>query len=105
MDDVTRPGQQSSEVDRIRAIVNRYDRPPFVTGFDVELGEFDDEPSMWIIFHTTGQRPTTPLARKERIDALGRLQEAVDQALRAEAADRFPYYRYRDVTAGASANA
>lgn len=99
MNEVRRHRPESDEIAEIGEIVGRHTLPPFVTGYDVTLGIFDDEPAAWIAFHTTGQRPDDPQARRARVDALRQLREAVYHELRNELPERYPYFRYVNVPA------
>lgn len=97
MNGIHRHDHEADEIARIREIVGRHPLPQFVTGFDVRLGEFDDEPAMWITFHTTGGRPAAEEARKLRAYVLRDLKDAIHQDLLAEVSHRYPYYRFTDM--------
>ncbi len=94
MNEIRRPDRTSDEIARIRTVVGRHPFPEFVTGFDVELGEFHEEPSMWIIFHTIGDRPISVDSRRARADRLRAFKDEVHLDLLAEIGTRYPYYRF-----------
>lgn len=100
MNEIRPPESEAREISRIRAIVEQVKFPDFVDGFEVQLGEFDDEPSMWIIFHTTGKRPVAVDQRKKRVEQLSELKNVVHRGLMSTFTDRYPYYRFanRDQT-------
>ena len=94
MNEIRRPESDAQEISRIRAVVEKVKFPDFVDGFEVRLGEFDNEPAMWIIFHTSGERPATVDERRERVQQLRDLKDVVHRELLAAFADRYPYYRF-----------
>src|SRR4051794_6988436 len=99
MNEIRRKDRDAEEIARIREIVGRHAFPSFVRGFDVELGEFDGEPAMWIIFHTVGSRPSDMEARKQRAYAMRALWQGVHRDLLAEIEGRYPYYRFANTEA------
>lgn len=104
MNEIRRHDREAEEIARIREIVERHRPfPDFVIGFQIELGEFDGEPSMWILFQTVGERPADPTERRQRVEQLRMMKDAIHQELLAEISDRYPYYRF--VSAGRDAPA
>src|SRR3954453_5525020 len=96
MNEIRRPDRDAEEVARIREIGGGPALPDFVTGFDVELGEFDGEPSMWINFQVVGDRPSTAEARKARALLLRGMRESIHYDLLEQIEGRYPYYRFVD---------
>ena len=94
MNEIRALGTQADEVVRIRQIVDRHSLPDFVAGYDVELGDFDDEPALWIIFHTTGRMPAAWEERRTRAETLRSLIQAVHPDLLSAVQTRYPYYRF-----------
>ena len=95
MDRTARPDRRAEEIARIREVVARHDFPGFVLGFDVELGEFDGDPAMWILFKTRPRTEDDTQRLEDRAAQLGRLRHDVQRALLAEFEVRFPYFRFR----------
>ncbi len=84
----------AEEVARIREVVGLHRMPDFVTGFDVELGEFDGDPAMWILFRTREDGDNSHSHRVERARVLGNMRKAVQSNLLEVFDDRFPYFRF-----------
>lgn len=50
MNEIRRPIREAEETLAVRAIVERHVLPEFVTGFRVRLGDFNDDPALWVTF-------------------------------------------------------
>ena len=88
---------QNAEIAAVREIVQRHDVPDFVTGFEVVLGEYDDEPIVTVTFNTSGHRPGRVEDRKLRASALSALRHQVHQDLRDHFPQRYPYFDFTTV--------
>src|SRR6478609_3578570 len=97
MNEIRRRGREDEEIARIREIVGRHALPDFVTGFDVRLGEFDGEPSVWIIFKTLPGFHPTRENLPERVYAIRALKDEVHHDLLENIEGRYPYYRFQQV--------
>ena len=86
-----------AEVAQIRAIVDRYPFPDFITGYDVRLGEFDGDPAVWIEFDVLPREDQSEAAAVARAEATARIRHQVGRYLIDEIEDRFPYFRFRAV--------
>ena len=84
----------SDEIARISQIIDREERPEFVVGYDLQFGEFDDEPALWVTFRTTGRRPADVDAQQRRGAALNAFGRAVHRRLLEAGIDRYPYYHF-----------
>lgn len=93
MNEIRRVDRAADEIARIRGVVSRHALPEFVAGFDVELGEFDDEPAMWIIFHLTGERPAAWEDRRARAETMRQTIHALTMELYETGEGRYPYFR------------
>jgi hypothetical protein len=103
MNEIRRPSRDAEEIARIREIVGRHALPDFVTGFDVQLGEFDGEPAMWIVFKSRGRVPSTREGKEHRMAALTALRKAIHGDLLQQVSDRYPYYRFENSEQSGSA--
>ena len=84
-----------TEMAQIKAIVDEYPLPDFITGYDVRLGEFEGDPAMWIEFNVLPEpRPHTP-QMDDRIQRMTILRDGVMSALLEKFEDRFPYFRFK----------
>lgn len=101
MNEIRRILDEPEVIARIRSIVEERALPEFVVGFDVELGEFDGDPALWIIFQTDAESPENQAARWERAATRNRLVHDLHGPLLDGADGRYPYYRFlpREVAA------
>ncbi len=83
-------------VAKARDVVSRHPLPDFVTGFDVQLGEFYGDPAMWIVFKTLPEPPGWNPEVQRRVPLIGALMDAVQPDLLEAFEDRFPYFRFVD---------
>ena len=93
MNQILKPDRDAEEIARIRAIVARHALPGLVTGFDVQLGEFNGDPAMWVKFHTVEEAPGTE-AFEQQIAQMSALRESVQTDLLADIDNRFPFFRF-----------
>ena len=94
MNYVPHRARMADELAMIQEIVSRHSLPEFVSGFEVRLGEFADNPAMWIIFKVKGDEPSSNEAMAERVKEIASLRTAVFQDLLDEFDDRWPYFRF-----------
>lgn len=94
MNHVPRSNRHAEEIARIREVVSRHSFPPFVDGFDVELGEFAGDPAMWIVFRTIGEDPAEGDDLQRRVEERIALKATVRDDLLDEIDDRWPYFRF-----------
>ena len=87
--------RQAEEIALINEIVAGHPFPPFVTGYDVRLGEFDGDPALWVEFKLDADVTSATPDRRERLDALERLRKSVQSDLLDAFETRFPYFRYK----------
>lgn len=93
MNEIRRVDRTAEEIARIREIVGHRAFPDYVTGFDVELGEYYDEPAAWITLRLTGDHPVQWDERKARADAMRLLIHGLTSDLLAADDSRYPYFR------------
>ena len=85
----------ADEIALINEIVAGHSLPPFVTGYDVRLGEFDGDPALWVEFKLDADITSATPDRREKLDALERLRKGVQSDLLDAFETRFPYFRYK----------
>lgn len=95
MSRVLRHDRQADEVALINEIVARHPLPPFVTGYDVRLGEFDGDPALWVEYKLNADITSATPDRRERLDALERLRKGVQGDLLDAFDERFPSFRFK----------
>ena len=62
--------RQAEELALIDDIVAGHKLPPFVTGYDVRLGEFDGDPALWVEFKLDADITSATPDRREKLEAL-----------------------------------
>jgi hypothetical protein len=96
MNEIRRTNPDAEEMSRLTAIVGSHSFPDFVTGFDLELGEFQDDPVAWITFHITGGDALPFKELQAQSNAIRPLQDELTSALLDQSPARFPFFRYKD---------
>ena len=96
MNEIRRIDSEAEEIARVRAVMERFPLPDFVVGYTIELGEFDDEPAVWVRFETTHRFPES----REQGMAIGKqlsdLSAGARSYLRENFPSRYPYFRFTD---------
>lgn len=95
----TRYEQLHEEATRI---VNRHPWPPFINGYNIEYGEFEGAPAMWVRYRLEPANPLPAVERDTRADALNKLASEVTADLLTTFDDRWPYVRFEEASAAAS---
>ena len=95
MTSIERHDRQAEEIARINEIVAAHPLPPFITGYDVRLGEFDGDPALWVEFKLNADITSATPDRREKLDALEHLRKSVQSDLLDAFDTRFPYFRYK----------
>lgn len=81
-------------VEKAREVVGRHALPDFVTRFEVQLGEFDGDPAMWIAFKMLPEPPRGSPAFEQQVNGISEIVAAVMPDLLETFEDRFPYFRF-----------
>ncbi len=87
----------AEDVRRVEDAVRRHPFPDYVTGFDVEFGEFDGDPALWVFFKTRDADPPNKASQEDwepRVTEMNALVSAVRSDLLDVAPDRLPYFRF-----------
>ena len=96
MNEIRRIESETDEIARMRAMMERFPLPDFVVGYTIELGEFDEEPAVWVRFETTHRFPES----REQGMAIGKqlseLSTSARSYLRDNFPSRYPYFRFAD---------
>ncbi len=95
MNTVWRRPKPDEEIAKIQEIVDRHAFPPFLTGYDVRLGEFDGEPALWVEFKLADDITTATPEYKSKLSAIIELQAKIRQDLLDAFDDRYPYFRLK----------
>lgn len=93
MNEIRLPDSQATELATIREIVARQMLPDFVTGFAVELGDFDGDPATWIELKLSGSDELGLPELQRRADILVPFQQELTNELHKHGQDRFVFYR------------
>lgn len=96
MNEIRRIESEANEIARVRAIMDTFNMPVFVTGYTIDLGEFDDESVVWIRFETNHRFPDTKEEVLEVGRALSELSARAYVHLRKHLPERHPYFRFGD---------
>lgn len=96
MNEIRRIDSEAHEIARVRAVMDTFDMPEFVTGYTVSLGEFDEGPAVWVRFETNHRFPDTKEEMLEVGRALSELSARAHIHLREFLPDRYPYFRFGD---------
>lgn len=98
MNELRRIAPSGHDLDRIRDVVSKHLSPELISDYFVEFGAFDDEPAMFITFHTAGPRPAFDdvEGRKARAERLRLFKDAIHMDLLIEFENRYPFYRFGD---------
>ncbi len=99
-----RRADPESEIARIRTVVQRRAMPAFVSGFEVKLGEFYDDPAVWITFYVLGEAPREREASRKQGLRLKALIDEVQADILAESDDRYPFFRFVEAEHRAAAS-
>ena len=94
MNEIRRPLDEADEIAQVRSTMDRFSFPEFVVGYTVKLGEFDDEPAVWIRFETNHRFPHS----KDEMLSVGKLLSDLSMSayahLRENVPGRQPYFRF-----------
>ena len=99
MNEIRRIESEADEIARVRAMMDTFDMPEFVSGYTVDLGEFDGDPVVWIRFETNHRFPDTKDEILEVGRALSELSARAYMHLRRLLPERYPYFRFGDPAA------
>lgn len=93
MNSMSQIGSDEETVARIREIVARHTLPPFVVGFDVQLGELEGEPAYWVVFKRVAVDVGEESSARERARQMNDLKWVILPDLLTTVRDRQPYFR------------
>jgi len=80
---------------KVREIVDRHRLPGFIIDYDVNLGDFDGDPALWVVFRVTPGPSQRNAEVDRRVAEMKTLHDALRPELLAAFEDRFPYFRYQ----------
>ena len=84
-------------VAKVQEVVGRHKLPDFIVGFDVRLGDVDNDPAIWVVFRIApGPNEWGPEAERH-VTAMRSLQDTLMPELLEAFEDRFPYFRYEAI--------
>ncbi|MDT7949904.1 MAG: hypothetical protein RQ966_00210 [Acetobacteraceae bacterium] len=92
MNDVRPPVRAAQEIARAREIVARHELPDFITGFEIELGEMEGEPALYVVYSAApfdGAPGQDEILR--RAEAYGQIDHVILTELLHAFEDRLPY--------------
>lgn len=92
MNEIRRPIREINEIDAIRTIVARHVMPDFVTGFRLELGEFADNPAVWVTLLIERDLPPGDSKLSAWLSALGRIKDTIRDDLIEHYPMRYPIF-------------
>ena len=93
------------DVRRVEDVVRKHPLPDYITGFDVEFGEFDGDPAMWVRFKMRDSGPPSAARIEElrsHFNEMNALAMAVRMDLLRLGLDHWPYIRFTSALSGIS---
>lgn len=97
----------AEDMRRVEEAVRQHPLPDYVTGFDVEFGEFDGDPALWVWFKLrNGGSPSEERVEEVRshLDELNALASEVRTDLLRLDLGRWPYIRFTSARPSAAAS-
>jgi hypothetical protein len=95
MNEIRRKGRQAEQTAAIQAVVDRRQYPDFVDGYHLRFGaDSNDEPAVWIVFHTRGDLPRDSAEADRWVAEMGALANEVRDDILESVENLFPYFRF-----------
>lgn len=80
---------------KAREAVERHPLPDFVTRYEIEIGDFDGDPALWVRYKLRpGPMQQTAIEIDRQVIEMNHLVDAVMPDLLQTFEDRFPYFRF-----------
>lgn len=88
MNHAARHNHPADEIAVITGVVSRHLLPDFISGFEVRLGEFGDDPAAWMVFKLIGADPSSEEDLDKRVKDLAALRNTKSEDLLEAVDDR-----------------